>query len=52
MRMMTKTWTLALAAVALLGTAACEDAVTDGNALDEEALLIDAAMVAADGMFQ
>jgi hypothetical protein len=52
MRMMTKTWTLALAAVALLGTAACEDAVTDGNALDEEALLIDAAMIAADGMFQ
>lgn len=52
MRMMTKTWTLTLAALALLGTAACEDAVTDTSALDEEALRIDAALVAADGMFQ
>lgn len=52
MRMTTKMGTMALAALTLLGTTACEDAVTDGSALDDEALRIDAALVAADGMFQ
>jgi hypothetical protein len=42
----------ALVAVLALAGAACEDGVTDTNSFDDLALLEDAAMVAADGMFQ
>ncbi len=50
MKMWMKPFTLA--AVLALGTAACEDGATDTNAFDESALRADAALVAADGMFQ
>ena len=43
---------LTLACVALIGIAACDDGVTSSIAFDEEGLIIDAALVAADGMFQ
>jgi hypothetical protein len=42
----------ALGAVLGLGTAACEDGATNPNAFDDAALRADAALVAADGMFQ
>jgi len=42
----------AFTAVLALGAAACEDGVTDTNAFDDDALLADVALVAADGMFQ
>jgi hypothetical protein len=49
-----KTWikTLAIAAVATLGTAACDDAVTPADTVDTPALRADLATVAADAMFQ
>jgi len=40
------------AAVLALGVAACEDGATGPNAFDDAALRADAALVAADGMFQ
>lgn len=43
---------LALAGLLALGVAGCDDGVTGTVALDEEALVADVAMVAADGMFQ
>ena len=43
---------LPLTASLALGLAACDDGATDINALDEAALRADAALVAADGMFQ
>jgi len=43
---------LSLACAALIGLAACDDGVTNSIAFDEEGLIIDAALVAADGMFQ
>ena len=42
----------AFAAVLALGAAACEDGATNTNAFDDAGLRMDAAMVAADGMFQ
>ncbi len=42
----------AFTAVLALGVAACEDGTTDTNAFDDAGLLADAALVAADGMFQ
>lgn len=36
----------------ILGAAACEDGVTEAPAVDEEAVLEDAALMAADAMFQ
>lgn len=49
-----KTWTRMFAFTFLVvsGTAACEGGSTDPNATDQAALLADAALVAADGMFQ
>jgi len=49
-----KTWMKSLAMVALLalGAAACEDGTTDANSFDDAGLIADAALVAADGMFQ
>lgn len=43
---------LSLACMALIGMAACDDGVTNSVAFDQEGLIIDAALVAADGMFQ
>jgi hypothetical protein len=42
----------AFAAVLALGAAACEDGTTNTNAFDDAGLRMDAALVAADGMFQ
>ncbi|MFH1764320.1 MAG: hypothetical protein ABIF09_09020 [Gemmatimonadota bacterium] len=42
----------AFAAVLALGAAACEDGATNTNAFDDAGLRLDAALVAADGMFQ
>ena len=42
----------ALTAVLALGAAACEDGSTNTNDFDDEGLIADAALVAADGMFQ
>ena len=42
----------AFAAVLALGAVACEDGTTDTNAFDDAGLRLDAALVAADGMFQ
>ena len=42
----------ALRAVLALGAAACEDGTTDTGSFDDEGLIADAALVAADGMFQ
>lgn len=50
MRMWMRPFTFA--AVLALGVAACEDGTTDPNAFDDAALRADAALVAADGMFQ
>jgi hypothetical protein len=49
-----KTWMkpFALVAVLALGAAACEDGTTDTNGFDEGGLIADAALIAADGMFQ
>ncbi len=49
-----KTWirTLAVVAVATLGTAACDDAVTPADTVDIQALRADVATVAAQAMFQ
>lgn len=49
-----KTWMkpLALMAVLAIGAAGCEDGTTNTNDFDDEGLLADAALVAADGMFQ
>jgi hypothetical protein len=52
MRMMMRMRTLTLACMGLIGIAACDDGVTNSVAFDEEGLVIDAALVAADGMFQ
>ena len=43
---------LALMFAIVFGAAACEDSVTEAPAVDDEAVLLDAALVAADGMFQ
>lgn len=43
---------LALMFAVVFGAAACEDGVTEAPAVDEEAVLLDAALMAADGMFQ
>jgi hypothetical protein len=43
---------LAFTAFFALAAAACEDGATDNNALDDAALRADAALVAADAMFQ
>lgn len=40
------------AAVLTLGAAACEDGTTNPSAFDDDGLRLDAALVAADGMFQ
>ncbi len=42
----------AFTAVLALGAAACEDGATDPNVVEDDALLADMALVAADGMFQ
>lgn len=42
----------AFAAVLALGAAACEDGATNTNSFDDAGLRLDAALVAADGMFQ
>lgn len=49
-----KTWmkTLALGLFLVLGTVACDDMGTEPNALDAEIIRAEAALVAADGMFQ
>jgi hypothetical protein len=49
-----KTWMkrFALMAILALGAAACEDGTTDTNDFDDAGLIADAALVAADGMFQ
>jgi hypothetical protein len=49
-----KTWMrpFALVAFLALGAGACEDGTTDPNDFDDEGLRMDAALVAADGMFQ
>ncbi len=49
-----KTWMMpfALTAVLALGAGACEDGTTDTDDFDDEGLRVDAALVAADGMFQ
>jgi hypothetical protein len=49
-----KTWMkpFALMAVLALGAAACEDRTTDTSDFDDDGLIADAALVAADGMFQ
>ena len=43
---------MAVAGLLVLGTVGCDDSVTGPVALDEEALLADVAVVAADGMFE
>jgi len=49
-----RTWMrpFAFTAVLALGATACEDGATDPNAIEDDALLADMALVAADGMFQ
>ncbi len=49
-----KTWMkpFALMAVLAVASAGCEDGTTNSNDLDDDVLLADAALVAADGMFQ
>ena len=49
-----KTWmkTLALSGVVVLGTAACDGGITDGNKVDEDLLRAEVALVTADGVFQ
>jgi hypothetical protein len=48
-----KTWirTLALGSIVALGAAACDDAGTEPDLIDEDALRADVALVAADGLF-
>ncbi|MGD2120841.1 MAG: hypothetical protein PVJ76_03815 [Gemmatimonadota bacterium] len=50
--MKTRMKPFALMAVLALGAAACEDGTTGANDFDDEGLIADAALVAADGMFQ
>jgi len=50
--MKTRSAAVALAGLLALGTTGCDDSVTGPVALDEEALMADVAVVAADGMFQ
>ncbi|MBT8395922.1 MAG: hypothetical protein HKO65_07695 [Gemmatimonadetes bacterium] len=49
-----KTWKTPFAMIAVLAVAAagCEDGTTDTNDFDNDGLIADAALVAADGMFQ
>jgi len=49
-----KTWMrpFAMVAALALGAGACEDGATNTNDFDDEGLRMDAALVAADGMFQ
>ena len=50
MRIGMKTW--AFSAILAMGVVGCETGTTDTEAFDDTALTMDAAMVAADGMFQ
>lgn len=47
-----KTWMKTLALGLVLGTVACEDAGTEPRVIDGELIRAEAALVAADGMFQ
>jgi hypothetical protein len=47
-----KMWMKALALGLVVGTAACEDAGTEPSALDSSLIKAEAALVAADGLFQ